>query len=165
MEFHEKGDEFMQICFIGHRVIEKTKGLEALLEETVVTLIKKGATNFLFGSKSAFNDLAWEVVTRLKKEYPFIKRVYVRSTYQNIEKSYEEYLLQFYEETYFSKKLENAGKSSYVKRNFEMIDCSTYCVFYYDESYVASLKRNSGTKIAYAYALKRKKKIINVYTQ
>ena len=163
MEFHEKGDVFMQICFIGHRTIEKTEELKILLKETVVTLIKKGATSFLFGSKSVFNNLAWEVVTQLKKEYPYIKRVYVRSTYQNIEKSYEEYLLQFYEETYFSPKLEKAGKGSYIKRNYEMIDSSTYCVFYYDESYVASLKRNSGTKIAYIYAVKKKKKIINLY--
>ena len=89
----------------------------------------------------------------LKKTYPLIKRVYVRSNYPNIDKSYEEYLLKSYEETYFPPKLENAGKYSYVERNYEMIDNSTYCIFYYNENYVPPFKgpskRNSVTKIAY----------------
>ena len=76
-----------------------------------------------------------------------------------------------YEETYFPTKLENAGKYSYVKRNYEMIDSSTYCVFYYNENYtpplnrqaLPSFKRTSGTKIAYTYATKKNKNIINLY--
>ena len=56
-----------------------------------------------------------------------------------------------------------------------MIDNSTYCVFYYNENYtpplkrtpkrntVSTSKRNSGTKIAYDYAMKKKKQIINLY--
>lgn len=119
---------------------------------------------------SEFNDLAWKVVTELKNEYPFIKRVYVRSSYRYIEKSYEDYLSQSYEETYFPVTLENAGKCSYIKRNYEMIDNSTYCVFYYNENYTPPLKRtqkhntvspskrNSGTKIAHDYATKKKEK-------
>lgn len=165
----------MQVCFIGHRTIEKSEELIASLKETIVTLINKGATTFLFGSKSEFDCLSWEVVTELKEKYSFIKRVYVRSSYQYINKSYEEYLLEFYEETYFPPKLENAGKYSYIERNHEMIDRSTYCVFYYNENYIAPLKRqrkhnmllpsrrNSGTKIAYKYATKQKKEIINLY--
>ncbi|MBQ2717065.1 MAG: DUF1273 family protein [Clostridia bacterium] len=165
----------MQVCFIGHRNIEKTEELISSLKETVVTLINKGATTFLFGSKSDFDDLSWDVVTELKKKYPFIKRVYVRSSYQYIDKLYEEYLLESFEETYFPQKIENAGKFSYVERNYEMIDNSTYCVFYYNENYIPSLKyppkrntlfttrRNSGTKIAYEYAVRKKKEIINLY--
>lgn len=161
----------MQVCFIGHRNIEKKDELIFLLKDAIVTLINRGATTFLFGSKSEFDRLSWEVVTDLKKKYPFIKRVYVRATHQNIDKTYEEYLLQSYEETYFPPKLEKAGKFSYVERNFEMIDNSTYCVFYYNETYTPSPKRNamltsrrkSGTKIAYEYAIKKKKQIINLY--
>ena len=107
----------MQVCFIGHRGIEKTEELISALKETVVSLINKGATTFLFGSMGEFDDLSWQVVTELKKQYPFIRRVYVRSSYQHINKSYEEYLLKSYEETYFPPKLENAGKYSYVERN------------------------------------------------
>ena len=114
---------------------------------------------------SEFDKLSWEIVSEIKQEYPSIKRVYVRSSYQHIDKLYEKYLLKSYEETFFPKKLENAGKYSYVERNYEMINLSTYCVFYYNENYIPQLKnqRNSGTKIAYNYAIKKKKKIINLY--
>ena len=161
----------MRVCFIGHRNIEKTDELISLLRDTIVTLIDKGVTTFLFGSKSEFDNLSWKIVTELKKNYPLIKRVYVRASYQFIDKSYEEYILQSYEETYFPPKLENAGKFSYVERNYEMIDNSTYCVFYYNEDYIPPQNRNtllpssnnSGTKIAYEYATKKKKIIINLY--
>lgn len=163
----------MQVCFIGHRTIEKTDTLVSALKETVITLINKGVTDFLFGSMSDFNDLSWEIVTELKKSYPYIKRIYVRSAFQYISRTYEEYLLKSYEETYFPLKLENAGKLSYLKRNCEMIDNSTFCVFYYDKNYIPPLKsvgrnslfstrRNSGTKLAYEYAIKREKEIINL---
>ena len=157
----------MQACFIGHRKIQKNEGLISSLKQTIVDLIHNGVTTFLFGSKSEFDNLSWEAVTELKAKYPLIKRVYIWSSYQYIDKSYEKYLLKLYEETYFPPKLENAGKYSYVERNYEMIDNSTYCVFYYNENYVSSLKRNvkrnSGTKIAYSYAMKSKKIIINLY--
>ena len=64
------------------------------------------------------------------------------------------------------KKIENAGKYSYVERNYEMINSSNFCVFYYNEKYEPKAKyqrknnplspkrRNSGTKIAYEYAKK-----------
>ena len=75
----------------------------------------------------------------------------------------EEYLLGFYEETYFPQKIEKAGKYSYVERNYEMIDESAYCVFYYDKNYLPPTKTNSGTKIAYEYALRKKKTVINLF--
>ena len=164
----------MKVCFIGHKNTKKTENLISSLRKTVVTLINNGVTTFLFGSGSEFNELSWEVVTELKNQYPHIKRVLIRSNYQYIDTSYKEYLLKFYEETYFPPKIENAGKRAYVERNYEMIDRSTYCVFYYDESYSPALKRqskhnillpprrNSGTKIAYEYAVKKKKEIINL---
>lgn len=87
----------MRVCSIGHRNIEKTDELISLLRDTIVTLIDKGVTTFLFGSKSEFDNLSWKIVTELKKNYPLIKRVYVRAAYQFLEKSYEEYVLQSYE--------------------------------------------------------------------
>ncbi len=157
----------MKACFIGHQIIEETEELVSSLKRAVVTLINKGGDTFLFGSKSAFDDLCWKLVTELKKEYSYIKRVYVRVNYQEISNTYEEYLLKCYEKTYLPKKIENAGKCSYVERNYEMIDESTYCVFYYNEKYTPPIKRgekrSSGTKIAYEYAVMKKKEIVNLY--
>ena len=167
----------MKVCFLGHRTIEKREELAKSLTEIIELLINKGYTTFLFGSNSAFIDLSWEIVTKLKEKYPFINRVYVRSSYQYIDKSYENYLLQFYEKTYFPQKLENAGKLSYVERNYEIIDNSICCIFYYNENYVPTQKKRikpntifnfsttSGTKLAYEYAVKKKKQIINLYKQ
>jgi uncharacterized phage-like protein YoqJ len=165
----------MKACFIGHRKIENTKGLATLLNQTITELLTKGVTTFLFGSNSDFDKLSWEVVSSLKKRYPFIKRVYVRASYPHIDKDYEQYLLKSYEETYFPLKIENAGKYSYVERNCELIDKSSYCIFYYNKNYILPLKQatksnmllprklNSGTKYAYEYALKKKKIVINLY--
>lgn len=150
----------MKVCFIGHRDIEKTNEVVFLLRETVKTFLINGFTTFLFGSRSKFDELSLNVVSEFKIEYPNIKRIYVRAEYPYINKSYEEYLLKSYEETYFPHKIINAGKYSYVERNFEMIDKSDCCVFYYNEKQNLS---KSGTKIAYDYATKKKKKIINLF--
>ena len=123
----------MKVCFIGHKNIEKSKELIFKLKETISNLLDKGVNTFLFGSKSGFDDVCWEVVTQFKKEYPYIKRVYARATHPYLDNSYKEYLLKYYEETYFSVKGHNAGKYCYIKRNYEMIDSSNFCVFYYNK--------------------------------
>ena len=79
----------MKVCFIGHRKIEKIEALTVLLKESVVKLLNKGATTFLFGSMSEFDDLSWKIVTELKTTFPFIKGIYVRSAFQYIDKAYE----------------------------------------------------------------------------
>lgn len=145
-------------CFIGHRTIEHTDELHGKIEKAVERLIESGAAIFLFGSKSQFNDLVLKIVTSLKEKYPFIKRVYVRAEYEFISTEYEKYLLETYEETYFSPNARHAGKLVYIKRNREMIDKSDICVFYYDKEN----KKAGGTKIAFEYAVKRQKTIVNI---
>lgn len=98
-------------CFIGHRIIEHTDELHGKIEKAVKRLIESGAEIFLFGSKSQFNDLALKIVTSLKEKYPFIKRVYVRAEYEFISREYEKYLLETYEETYFSPNARHAGNT------------------------------------------------------
>ena len=161
----------MKACFIGHRKVENDDRVSSALKEVAETLIRLGFKKFLFGSKSKFDTLSWEVVTGLKKKYPFIQRIYVRAGNRYIDKSYEEYILRSYEETYCPPKLEKRGRFSYVERNCEMIDRSICCVFYYNENYTPfsechgrESRKKSGTKIAYEYAVKKKKQEINVYS-
>ena len=136
-------------CFIGHRKIIETEKLKSSLCEVIEKLIKeKNINTFLFGSKSRFNDLCYELVTQAKEKYPHIKRVYVRAEYPNINDDYADYILKSYEETYFSEKIIGAGKAVYIKRNYEMIKNSRFCIFYYDESSQPTT-RKSGTKIAF----------------
>ena len=149
-------------CFIGHRKINETEDLKIRLWDLIEDLIlNQNVTTFLFGSKSGFNNLCEEALIKAKEKYPHIKRIYVRAMYPYINESYEKYLLQFCDETYFPENLVNAQKSSYVKRNYEMIDKSNFCVFYFSEQ-GAPTTRKSGTKVALDYAIKKKKIIYNL---
>ena len=161
----------MKVCFIGHRKTEKANNLKGKIKQTVSKLIKDGADTFLFGSKSEFDSLCREVVTQFQRQYPNLKRIYVRAEYPLISCAYEKYLLQSYEETYFPQRAIRAGRSVYVKRNQEMIDASDVCVFYYDVQYglppcdcnLPDVRRKSGTAIAYEYAKRKGKPIINLF--
>ncbi len=54
-------------CFIGHRTINETEGLKTTLTETIERLIVEYSVDtFLFGSKSRFNSLCLEQVTKMK---------------------------------------------------------------------------------------------------
>ena len=159
-----KGSVMMRniCCFFGHRTINETKELKAKLIEIIEKLIAdEKVDTFLFGSKSRFNSLCLEVITEMKEKHPHIKRVYVRAEFPYISNQYKNYLLESYEDTYYPEKIMNSGKTSYVERNYEMIDNSQYCILYYDEQY-APTTRKSGTKIALDYAIKQQKKIIMV---
>ena len=66
-----------------------------------------------------------------------------------------------------------SGKAQYVERNQAMIDESDVCIFYYDEKYQPPLRKQSrralndyqpksGTRVAYEYAKRKKKDVINL---
>ena len=161
-------------CFVGHRKIEVTDELVNCLKEIVEDLIiDKRVNTFLFGSKSQFDKLCLQVVAEFKKKYPHIRRIYVRAEFPYIDEDYTSYLLKSYDHTYYPKRLINAGKAVYVRRNYEMIDNSNYCIIYYDENYMPPRRKNcrldlfdyqpkSETAVAYDYAVRKKKEIINV---
>lgn len=164
-----------KVCFVGHRKIEETPELEKDLSDYIEHLIKNEDVKvFLFGSRSKFDDFCYDIVTELKEKYPYIQRVYVRSSYQFIDESYEKYLLESYESTTYPDSCINSGKISYVKRNQAMIDESDFCIFYYNENYkpperkwarkdLFAYQPKSGTAIAYKYAKQKKKIIKNFY--
>lgn len=165
-------------CFFGHRKIKETPELKIALVETIEDLIiNKGIDTFLFGSKSQFDDLCYDAVSEIKTYHPEIKRIYVRAENEYIDgegsRPYREGLYELYEDTYYPEHMSNAGRASYVERNQEMINKSKYCVIYYDENYMPPRRRNSrrdlfdyqpksGTKIAYDYAVKKKRNIKNL---
>lgn len=156
----------VQVAFIGHRKIEKTEELRQKLTKIVTTLIEEGnADTFLFGSKSVFDDICLDVVTMLKGYYPYIKRIYIRSTYEYIGDSYLNYLLTLYDSTFFPNKVSGAGYCSYIKRNQSMIDMCDVLVTYFNKNYQLPAGKTSGTKTAVLHALKKKKRIINLYEQ
>ena len=149
-------------CFFGHRTINETEELKSKLCETIEKLIvEENVDTFFFGSKSRFNSLCLEVVTKIKENHPHIKRIYVRAEYPDINEQYTSYLLENYEDTYYPEHIIGSGRVSYIKRNYEMINKSYFCIVYYDEQN-APTTRKSGTKIALDYAIKKKKHIISL---
>ena len=180
-------------CFIGHRTIEQTDELLALLTDTIRRLIlEEGVCYFLFGSRSAFDDLCHRIVTEFQQEFPNIVRVAYtrRSEYAvkaeekvKMERTWASVLktevkLKDYDAEVRSDRVFSAGKASFVERNQEMIDDSDFCVFYYNESYLpprrkrsnrdlSSYQPKSGTRLAYEYAVQKSKKtdkvVINTF--
>ena len=128
-------------------------------------IVNENANTFLFGSKSEFDTLCYNVVTELQGKYSSIRRVYVRAEYEFINEEYKKYLLNLYEFTYFPKIVQGAGPLSYIKRNQAMIDKCDIVVAYYDDQYMPSTKTKSGTQIAVIHALKNNKRLINLHLE
>ncbi len=181
----------MIVCFIGHRTVPNEEQLKIRLTETILNLIAEGADTFIFGSRSDFDDLCWEVVTELKEQYPNIKRI-AYTVFNELALTSEEERQRcerilsnimnkemhfaIYESAVFSKKALRATKDAYLMRNQEMIDDSDVCVFYYNENYLPPREQRyrlpgvyyqpkSGTALAFAYAKRKKKRIINMIEQ
>ncbi len=151
-------------CFIGHRAIYDTEKLRMQLCEIIEELIlNEKVDTFLFGSKSQFNSVCLEIVTKLREKHPHIKRIYVRAEYPYISELYKNYLLESYEDTYYPEHIVSSGRAAYVERNYNMIDNSHFCVFYYDRD-IATLIKKSGTKIALDYAIRQRKHVIKLLT-
>ena len=180
-------------CFVGHRTILASEELTESLTKTIERLIaEEGVKYFLFGSRSEFDDLCHSIVTALKEKYPHIVRVAYtrRSEYavkaeekEKMERTWASVLktdvkLKDYDAEVQSDRVFSAGKASYVERNYEMIDDSDFCVFYYNEAYLpprrkrsnrdlSSYQPKSGTRLAYEYAIRKSqdgaKIVINTY--
>lgn len=116
-------------CFIGHRKMNNEFGTEAKLNGLIFGLIEQGVTQFLFGDHSEFNDLCYEIVTKLKKANPNIRRIHFRTDYPEADEYTKGLLTMGYEESVFASEIALSGKAVYVERNRAMIKASDICVF------------------------------------
>lgn len=178
-----------KVCsFFGHRKITVTEELKRKIREVIEDLVtKQNVLTFLFGSRSDFNDLCHLIVTELKELNPKIERICYtcrnetcileneKEKWQNLlcNLQKKEITLLCYEKEQEHTTKFIARKASYIERNQAMIDDSDYCLFYYDTNYKPPLKKyskqsigfyqsKSGTALAYAYAKRKKKVLINV---
>ena len=133
--------------------------------------------------------MCWEVVTKLQEQFSNLRRISYntqretaftsRAERESCERLFSRITKNDvhytdYEEAVSSIKARNANKNAYVMRNQEMIDNSEVCVFYYNKEYLPPKRKatskflpdyqpKSGTAIAYAYAVKKKKQIYNTF--
>ncbi len=163
-------------CFFGHRKAMLTDKQKTRLSQTIENLISQEKVDaFLFGSKSDFNKLCYETVCELKKNYSHIRRIYISVYPPSVYDTGSSVYPRGYEETYYPEHIRNAGRATYVERNYEMIEQSKFCIVYFDEDYKApkskrksiyllDFQTKSGTKVAYDYACKKQRTIINIVT-
>ena len=179
----------MVVCFIGHRTVTDAEQIRIRLTRTIKELITNGADTFLFGSRSQFDTLCWQVVTELKEQYPDIKRISYNAPHETAFTSREE--RQRFEQIYSrltgsevhlqecegavnSPKSAKATKDAYIMRNQDMIDNSDVCVFYYNKDYLPPRRKQSsrsivdyqpqsGSAVAFTYAQRKRKTIINIF--
>lgn len=168
-------------CFIGHRNVKATEELIKRIDNCLQSLIDDGVRVFLFGSRSQFDTLCHERVTKMQENYSDIKRIaYTCKSEYAVKKSEKDKLeqsigeltkreikLKDYDGEERSERLERAGKASYVERNEDMINASDYCVFYYDPYYLPPKRKerkggseyqpSSGTSLAFDFANQRKR--------
>ena len=91
-----KDNKLHTCCFFGHRKIDMDDDLIHNLKKIIDFLItNEKVDTFLFGSKSQFNNLCWEIVTQLKEKYPQLRRIYVRAEFSYIDVDYKKYLLEY----------------------------------------------------------------------
>ncbi len=170
-------------CIIGHRQIKNIEVLKTKAKSVIMNLIiNESVDTFLFGSKSDFDNFCYEIVSELIKiDKLNITRIKYacngelgftteeKEKYDKIVANFFKNGLKDYEEVKRFQHLEKSGKASYIERNKMLIDDADICLFYYEYKEVCEvnehlLNRNSGTNIAYNYAISRNKKIINIAT-
>ena len=145
--------------FFGHREIEVTKELKQKLKKVLKDKIEKeGFEVFYFGGFGMFDDLCWEIITELKTEFPYIKRVFCLYDQRHLRASKRPRNLSkdnFEEFVYFDLEFDWWYKRIYF-RNIAIIDKSDFVVFYVKN------KKSSGAYKIYEYAIKKKKSLINI---
>ncbi len=143
--------------FFGHSEIEINDDLKNRLSTTIEKLIADGYGYFYFGGFGMFDDLCWQIVTKLKDKYPFIKRIYCLFDPRHLRKSKRPKWLkdEDYEEfVYLDLDFDWWYKRIYF-RNCAIIDRSDCVIFYVNHT------QNSGAYKAMKYA-KGKKAYINL---
>lgn len=123
-------------CFTGHRNIpaNEYEKIRKNLEESIISLIKKGVCYFGAGGALGFDTMAALTILKLKEKYPHIKLILVLpcenqtykwqqkdiDIYENIKSKCDKYV-------YTSKYYYNGCM---FKRNKHLVDNSKYCICY-----------------------------------
>ena len=96
-------------CFFGHRMINETEELKSNLNEIIEKLIvDENVDTFLFGSKSHFNDLCLDLVTKIKEKYPTLNDTPINKV---IMEKYQQILSARYNESQANNKTVHADDS------------------------------------------------------
>ena len=149
----------MTVAVIGYYKINKTQKLVDKLTEVLVDLIEKeGADTFLFGGRSQFDRLCYNVVTELIYKYQHIQRLFANSVYPKVYDDEYKKLLTYYEDTFYPSK--DCGGLIDIEQNEVMVDLCDVALVYIT-SY-SKRSKNATAEIVTDYAQKKGKRVINI---
>ena len=139
----------MVVAFIEPKEYTRTAVIAEKVQDVITKLvIKDGAYIFLFSNAGQFDDDCYEIVSKLKKRYPYIERHYYHGTF-DYDRGYVDWMSEFYDFVHFSAK--GLVISSHL-RNCIMIDLCDVVV-------------TCGAMSTVEYARKKKKRIMNLIEQ
>ena len=145
-------------CF-GHFNVEISDELIARTEMEIDKAIEDGVRVFLFGGRSGFDDLCYDLVTkqRIAKPQLDLRRVFCFALDKQLRKPPRWFVKKEYEALECPAKAFDYWYTSIYYRNLAMIDQSDLVLFWVEE------RKNSGAYKAYQYAVKKHKHIVNLF--
>lgn len=146
-------------CF-GHLDVDITDDLRARTKTEIDKAVSDGVRIFLFGGRSDFDDLCYDLVTEKKNAEPQlgIKRVFCFALDKQLRKPPWWFKRKEYEALECPTKDFDYWYTSIYYRNLEMIDQSDLILFW------AEKRENSGAYKTYLYAVKKHKHIVNLFS-
>ena len=152
----------MIVAFIGSDNFKWTPSTTRQFKNKITKLVEKdGARTFLFTSDGNFDLLCWVIVTKLRRNYPDIKRVYARITSEE-DNPFKDVNLM-YDHTFLLDEVRSAGKLAKSVRNKAMINMCDVLVTYFVTKNVRAPKINGYTEEAVEYAQQSQKPVINLF--
>lgn len=144
-------------CF-GHTYIEITDELKARTREEIEKAIADGVGVFLFGGRSDFDDLVYDIVSEKKVQEAQldIKRVFCFALDKQLRKPPRWFERKEYEDFECPTKDFEWWYTAIYFRNRAMIDRSDLVLFYAEE------RENSGAYKAFEYAVKSHARFVNL---
>ncbi len=174
-------------AILAPKIVKITNELNELIANSIKKLItEENVTRFLFEPKSNFGHICFYVVTKLKKDYPYIQRICYTSKNEfcvlensnNIKQYYSNSTNNTFSTISYDNEIHYENKYftdnfSHLERNCKMIDESDICLFYYNENnlntkfnYYKKIQTKNFSNInlvySYKYASRNKKTIINL---
>ena len=151
----------MKACFVGHSLIFDDS-IEDAIFDMVILLVKKGYTSFIMGEHGDYEQMALSACRRVRNIYPHIKIEVVVTNLNKIyrnDKNRTQPLAKYIDVSIVVYDIENVHyKQQIIVSNQKMIDDCSLVIGYVDIS-----RQYSGANRSWKYALKRNKKMINLY--
>lgn len=145
-------------CF-GHSDVDITDDLRARTRIEIDKAIADGVRTFLFGGRSDFDDLCYDIVTEKKNENPQlnIRRVFCFALDNQLRKPPRWFIRKEYEALECPAKTFDYWYTAIYYRNLAMIDQSDLVLFWVEK------RKNSGAYKTYLYAVKKHKCFVNLF--